>query len=502
MYNSLEDSSISSSEDLVSERNSLNVSQDTVFSDVDEIIPIFNSTLRFYPSDRSQDSLNVDVCADDNSDLQSSDVNESISCSDDDKISSNDDDNIPSSDDDNISGNDDDNIPSSDDDNISSNDDVNDHAQENFVRHRLSVMDIPCIHCGALHFEEETRVVKGERKFHLCCHDGVVPPSLMKVTLPPELETLLKSSSHFGHFIRRYNGAFALTTQEVDYDRTMMNLRNTGVYSFKINGEFHHYYTQNLMPVGKRKPRFAQLYIHDAQYQLEERMQVFSGLNRNILETLQAMIHRVNKFVHLIPPMDVLKNVKEVNMNFEAVPEDKRYALPSEQEVAALLPLEEPKSHYRAIRFTKHVVQNGEPITKSAQITQFNKIYDPLHYILMFPCGESGWTLNLKCGRTTNAKHITQTQFYVYRLFDRLEPNSGRHIPWMRRLFHQYIVDQYAKVEESRLNWIKNNQKLFTLNCIRASLTLQIQKRFLKKHVEFICPLLTLEAHATTKHCS
>ena len=29
----------------------------------------------------------------------------------------------------------------------------------------------------------------------------------------------------------------------------------------------------------------------------------------------------------------------------------------------------------------------------------------------------------------------------------------------MTRLYHEYLVDMYVKIEESRLNWTKNNQR-------------------------------------------
>ncbi|CAF1036998.1 unnamed protein product [Brachionus calyciflorus] len=103
---------------------------------------------------------------------------------------------------------------------------------------------------------------------------------------------------------------------------------------------------------------------------------------------------------------------------------------------------------------------------------------DPLHYVLMFFRGEQGWKYNfypLKniaskkqnvniCFETEpenqdedeiNSKFVTATQYYSYQLQDRL----GGFISNYGRLFHQYIVEQYAKIETSRLNYILFNQK-------------------------------------------
>ncbi len=52
-------------------------------------------------------------------------------------------------------------------------------------------------------------------------------------------------------------------------------------------------------------------------------------------------------------------------------------------------------------------------------------------------------------------------QYYCYRLAVRLNDDtkfSGLHLG--RKLFHQYIVDAYVKIEANRLNWIKMNQSL------------------------------------------
>lgn len=52
-------------------------------------------------------------------------------------------------------------------------------------------------------------------------------------------------------------------------------------------------------------------------------------------------------------------------------------------------------------------------------------------------------------------------QYYSYRLAVRLNDDtkfSALHLG--RKLFHQYIVDAYVKIEANKLNWIKMNQSL------------------------------------------
>lgn len=46
--------------------------------------------------------------------------------------------------------------------------------------------------------------------------------------------------------------------------------------------------------------------------------------------------------------------------------------------------------------------------------------------------------------------------YYAYRLM--IRNNEDNHILRFRRLFHQYVVDMYAKTETERLNFIRFNQ--------------------------------------------
>lgn len=45
-------------------------------------------------------------------------------------------------------------------------------------------------------------------------------------------------------------------------------------------------------------------------------------------------------------------------------------------------------------------------------------------------------------------------QYYSYLLYDR----EIKVVHFFSRLFHQYIVDMYAKIESGRLNFISHNQ--------------------------------------------
>jgi hypothetical protein len=51
-------------------------------------------------------------------------------------------------------------------------------------------------------------------------------------------------------------------------------------------------------------------------------------------------------------------------------------------------------------------------------------------------------------------KYVSAMQYYAYILCDR----SGNYLHYFGRLFHQFIVDQFAKIELGRLNFFRHNQ--------------------------------------------
>ena len=84
--------------------------------------------------------------------------------------------------------------------------------QEPQSPHSLGLMNIACIHCGAMHFMSEKLKKSPIRspKFGVCCLQGQIqlPPL---PPLPPVLQNLyIGEDNHFRDNIQRYNMAFAL----------------------------------------------------------------------------------------------------------------------------------------------------------------------------------------------------------------------------------------------------------------------------------------------------
>ena len=84
-------------------------------------------------------------------------------------------------------------------------------------------------------------------------------------------------------------------------------------------------------------------------------------------------------------------------------------------------------------------------------------VYNPLMYVLIFPYGDKGWEFGMYKSANRKNEQCSLMQYYKYRIM----PQAGETfnvIHRMGRLFQQYIVDMYAKIELERLNYIRNHQ--------------------------------------------
>ncbi|CAG8714197.1 27868_t:CDS:2, partial [Dentiscutata erythropus] len=58
--------------------------------------------------------------------------------------------------------------------------------------------------------------------------------------------------------------------------------------------------------------------------------------------------------------------------------------------------------------------------------------------------------------QNASQKKVTARQYYAYKLHNRQDSSSLLH--YGGRLFQQYVVDNYIKIESERLNYLKFNQ--------------------------------------------
>ena len=187
-----------------------------------------------------------------------------------------------------------------------------------------------------------------------------------------------------------------------------------------------------------------------------------------MLHTISSVINGVNPFLQFYKHAanqieqagDQGKSIKMV-LRADASKDSRRYNLPTVSEVALILPDAPQNFLPRDIILYRRT--EDHPQQKSVvKISETHPHFDPLHYVLfLFLWAEEGWVTNIKFSGRRKGQ-VSPSLFYAYRIMERRVQNA---ILLGGRLFQQYLVDQYAKVEEQRLNFIRYNQ-----NSIRAEM--------------------------------
>jgi hypothetical protein len=201
------------------------------------------------------------------------------------------------------------------------------------------------------------------------------------------------------------------------------------------------------------------MYVFDSTIdaQVNARSSIISGLNRAFLETIQRVMNEFNALAkRFISAGEQLRNREDVESVQLILHEDlpnldqRRYNRPAADEVAAIMIGGDLDTRGRDI-IVRARNQSGNTLQR---IYESHQQYDPLQYPLLFPYGEVGWDFNL---RMTNGKRISPRSYAAYRLMTR--PHQYSLLHRAGRLFQQYCVDQYAKIEQQRLLFQMNNQQ-------------------------------------------
>jgi hypothetical protein len=100
-------------------------------------------------------------------------------------------------------------------------------------------------------------------------------------------------------------------------------------------------------------------------------------------------------------------------------------------------------------------------------VDELHGAYDPLQYVLLFPYGQFGWNKrqhiigthkNITIDTDADEAMVeTTTPMLIYSF--QLQERANSYIHYFGKLYHQYIVDQYAKIECTRLTFIRFNQE-------------------------------------------
>ena len=132
------------------------------------------------------------------------------------------------------------------------------------------------------------------------------------------------------------------------------------------------------------------------------------------------------------------------------------YNVPTGTDIAVIIPMDTDIPSTKDVVVYRNVSQHpdGKALMK---IDGMCPMYDLLMYVLMFPCGDKGW--ELRSFHATNKQNHKCTALQYHKYF--LIPQGGDTfivIHRIGRLFQQYIVDMYTKIESDRLQCARHNQ--------------------------------------------
>lgn len=305
----------------------------------------------------------------------------------------------------------------------------------------IGKMDKVCQHCSAVKFKGETP--------GCCCSSGKVvldsfPP------LPQLLQDLLSGngpiSKDFLQNLRSYNNCFAMTS----FGHKIAAVHGWNP-SFRIRGQVCHQ-IGSLLPPEDETAKFIQVYFLDS---LEEELHNRgrdSRLNRDILQSLTEFLHENNSFICQLKTTKERIEEEHLVEHKVVIREDRR---PQEEhprrfnaptttyEIGILMENEPTANRDIVLRFRNDTLK---------WISELHPLYDTLMYPLMYPYGSPSYNIYMKA---SNGRKVTQQQFYSYHLMTR----PGNYFLWYRRLFQQWLVDVYCKIETERLQFLRREQQ-------------------------------------------
>ncbi|KAL6896933.1 hypothetical protein ACP4OV_007505 [Aristida adscensionis] len=314
-----------------------------------------------------------------------------------------------------------------------------------------------CKHCNAQRFQHETT--------GFCCGEGKV--KLSNSNTPPELMGLWSSTdslaTHFRDNIKFFNGHFSFTSLYCNLDGDTTDVRNSGIYTFRAHGQMYH-----------------NISIHKDHEQKD----------REVIRML-ASILRDNPYSEQLRRLGQAEDLEDyrITLNLDQRLDQRTHNVPLTSEVAAIWV---EGSEHRG-QFENSVLLHGKN-REIHGIRSYHPSYDPLSYPLFFPKREIGWHQKIpkakpktrrgqkdkkSNGKGNKAKksyeevnkepknleehndddtdsagnsYISIRDYYCYKF--QIRPGIFNPVIYGKRLFQQFVVDTYIKIESSRLDYI------------------------------------------------
>jgi hypothetical protein len=228
-----------------------------------------------------------------------------------------------------------------------------------------------------------------------------------------------------------------------------------GPWVYCISGALYHKMGALLPPEGK-PPVYAQLYLYDGSEALERRMGNNPGLVREVLQTLQDVLHRHHVYVGIYKQaLEIMATLpaerRQVHLQYNAQTDGRRYNLPTADEVAILIPGDGSRATDR-----RDIILR-ERLGGLYRINEGHPAYYTLSYPLIFPRGEHGWHNNIPVSRPRPKRdRVSMREYFAFRLFPRHGESDA--LFRMGKLYQQFVVDTWAATEQDRLHYVAHNQ--------------------------------------------
>jgi len=269
-----------------------------------------------------------------------------------------------------------------------------------------------------------------------------------------------RQSTNYFNNIRNYNSSFAMISSEAKIDESVAQ----GIYHFKIHDAFYHR-AGPLTATDGRAPKYAQLYFYDVDTANSYRSAQSSNQNCNVnlLHQISVQLNEVNPFVQSFHTMkdfcerepNIHKDVSmfiTVNRGVDL----RRYNDAVATDVAVIFSTVDGEPP-----FERNMISFNKSTGTIYNVSVLDSSLDPLAYPLLFPNGDTGWHVNMKHNIASTSRanvqrsKVTMLQYVAYRLAIRDEFSLLHH---SKKLFLQWIVDVYVRVEGTRLHFIRENQ--------------------------------------------
>ncbi|CAG8576179.1 5624_t:CDS:2, partial [Gigaspora rosea] len=179
--------------------------------------------------------------------------------------------------------------------------------------------------------------------------------------------------------------AIKLPNERLEYAAQMEN--------YRVQGSFYHR-IGSLLPESGSDPRYLQMYTWDKNNKMEHRLNAIPDVNINpmIIQYLKNVLDMNNPYVEHLRYISEILNHNITNLSLIIhinIPrlDQRTNNSPTAQQVAAIWINEDVPSNVKQKRdIILHMKMN-----QLIRISEYARCYDPLAYLLLFPCGEQGW---------------------------------------------------------------------------------------------------------------